>query len=775
MKSYSTPIPQRISQIESIIVCLITCLLLNACSPSQTKDTAQQTNTDHTQNLPSSKVDKQTEARIDELLNKMSIREKIGQLNLRGTSSRVKGSLPEELLNKVRNGEVGAFLNVMDTAHIRKLQTIAVKESKHGIPLIFARDVIHGFKTIFPIPLGQAASWNPAIVEEGSRIAALEASSVGIRWTFAPMLDICQDSRWGRIAESPGEDPYLAQAMASAYIKGFQGENLSDPTRIAACAKHFIGYGAAIGGRDYNTAIISDELLHNLYLPPFEQAVKNKVATFMTSFNEVNGVPASGNKKILTDILRGKFKFGGFVVSDWNSVTEMIAHGFARDQKQAAELAAKAGMDMEMTSRAYEKFLEILVKQGVVPETQLNFYVRNILRIKFRLNLFEKPFIPANHPGKFYAPAHLAKAKEAAIESSVLLKNNDVLPLKPGTKILLTGPLAHKGREQLGTWTFDGEGDPSITPKEALPEATFVEGLSFSRDQSQDNFQQVLDAARTVDVIVFVGGEEAILSGEAHSRGNIKLPGAQEQLLAELTKLNKPIVLAIMAGRPINITNYLKDMQAVLMMWHPGTMGGPALKEMLFGNAEPGGRLPVSWPKAAGQLPYFYNHKNTGRPANPKKFVGIKDIPMGAWQSSLGNESHYLDLGYTPLFPFGYGLSYGKVKYGELKVSNTKLSKGKSINVTIEVTNTGTRNTTEVVQLYAQDKVGRITRPVRELKRFKKIKLASGKSQKIEFTLAYEDLMYYDNEGKYALEPGEIILYVGSNAATKNKVVIMIE
>ncbi|OJJ21900.1 glycosyl hydrolase [marine bacterium AO1-C] len=705
----------------------------------------------------------------------MSIQEKIGQLNLRGTSSRVKGSLPEELLDKVRNGEIGAFLNVMDTAHIRKLQEIAVKESKHGIPLIFARDVIHGFKTIFPIPLGQAASWNPAIVEEGSKIAALEASSVGIRWTFAPMLDICQDSRWGRIAESPGEDPYLAQAMAAAYVKGFQGDKLSDPTRIAACAKHFIGYGAAIGGRDYNTAIISDEQLHNLYLPPFEQAVKNRVATFMTSFNEVNGVPASGNKKLLTKVLREKFKFDGFVVSDWNSVIEMIAHGFAQDQKHAAELAAKAGMDMEMTSQAYEKFLEVLIKDGLVPEAQLDFYVRNILRIKFRLNLFEQPFIPANHPGKFYAKDNLQKAKDAAIESTVLLKNNNVLPLKPDTKILLTGPLANKGREQLGTWTFDGEGDPSVTPKEALTQASFVEGLSFSRDKSSSNFKQVLDAARKVDVIVFVGGEEAILSGEAHSRANIKLPGAQEQLLTELATLNKPIVLVIMAGRPINITNYLKDMQAVLMMWHPGTMGGPALKEMLFGEAEPSGRLPVSWPKAAGQLPYFYNHKNTGRPANPKKFVNIDDIPVGAWQSSLGNESHYLDLGYTPLFPFGYGLSYSKVVYGKVQASDNELGKGKSIQVTVEITNKGDRNTTEVVQLYAHDKVGRITRPVRELKRFKKIKLVAGQSQTVQFTLAYEDFMYYDNAGKYALEPGEIVLYAGNNATTKNKVSITIK
>ncbi len=773
MKMYHKPNIPQISTTIPFILFVIISLSFHACGPSKTKETPLQDSS--TTSAKTNRANPEIEARINQLLGKMSVREKIGQLNLRGTSSRVKGSLPQELLEKVRNGEVGAFLNVMDTAHIRKLQTIAVKESKHGIPLIFARDVIHGFKTIFPIPLGQAASWNPAIVEEGSRIAALEASSVGIRWTFAPMLDICRDSRWGRIAESPGEDPYLAQTLATAYIKGFQGDDLADPTRMAACAKHFIGYGAAIGGRDYNTAIISDAQLHNLYLPPFAQAIQNQVATVMTSFNEVNGIPASGNKRLLTEILRNKFKFDGFVVSDWNSVTEMIAHGFARDAKQAAELAAQAGMDMEMTSQAYEQFLETLIQKGVVPEAQLDFYVRNILRIKFRLNLFKQPFIPANHPGKLYAPDHLQKAQEAAIESSVLLKNNDILPLKPNTKILLTGPLADKGREQLGTWTFDGEADPSVTPKEALSDAIFVEGLSFSRDQSQKNFQQVIEAARKVDVIVFVGGEEAILSGEAHSRASIKLPGAQEQLLAALAKLNKPIVLVIMAGRPINITNYLKDMQAVLMMWHPGTMGGPALKAMLFGEAEPTGRLPVSWPKAAGQLPYFYNHKNTGRPANPDKFVGIDDIPVGAWQSSLGNESHYLDLGYTPLFPFGYGLSYGKVKYGKVTTSGNTLSKGKSITVTVEVANQGERNTTEVVQLYVQDKVGRITRPVRELKRFKKVKLAAGASKKVQFTLGYQDLMYYDNQGKRALEPGEMMLYVGDNSATQNKVSLMVE
>lgn len=745
----------------STIVFQIFFIAITACSPSQTKDDSEEKSN--------------IEARIETILSQMTMEEKVGQLALRGRSSREKGALPEDLLQSVRNGEIGALLNVMDISHVRKLQEVAVQESRLGIPLIFARDVIHGFKTIFPIPLGQAASWNPALVEEGSRIAALEASSVGIRWTFAPMLDICQDSRWGRIAESPGEDPYLAKTLATSYIKGFQGDDLSDPTRMAACAKHFIAYGAAIGGRDYNTAIISDEQLYNLYLPPFKEAVKNNVATFMSSFNEINGIPATGNKKILTDVLRGQFDFDGFVVSDWNSVTEMIAHGFARDSMHAAELAANAGLDMEMTSGAYEKFLKTLIREGLISESQLDFYVRNILRIKFRLNLFEEPFVPGDHPGTFYDKSHMEKAKEAAIESTVLLKNDGILPLASDSKILLTGPLAHKGREQLGTWTFDGEADPSITPKEALEDAIFVEGLSYSRDKNQSNFKQVIAAAHKADVIVFVGGEEAILSGEAHSRANIRLPGAQEELLAELSKLNKPIILVLMAGRPINITAYIDDLDAVLMMWHPGTMGGPALQQMLFGLSEPSGRLPVSWPKAAGQLPYFYNHKNTGRPADPDKFFSIEEIPVGAWQSSLGNESHYLDLGYTPLFPFGYGLSYGEVTYGEIIISDTELSKGANTNIAVEIFNKGDRNTTEVVQLYAHDKVGRITRPVRELKRFEKIHLAPGESRIVKFTLTYEDFMYYDNEEQYLVEPGEIDLYMGSNSMTPNKISVVIK
>ncbi|NMF34039.1 glycosyl hydrolase [Flammeovirga yaeyamensis] len=705
----------------------------------------------------------------------MTLEEKVGQLALRGGSSRDKDGLSKELIQQVRNGEIGAFLNIEDTADIRTLQKAAVEESKHGIPLIFARDVIHGFKTLFPIPLGQAASWNPEVAKEGSRVAALEASAMGIRWTFAPMLDISQDSRWGRIAESPGEDPYLGQVMSAAYINGFQGDDLSDPTKMAACAKHYLGYGAAIGGRDYNTAIISNEQMYNTYLPPFKTAVENNAATFMSSFNEINGVPASGNKKILTDILRGEYQFDGFVVSDWNSITEMIPHGFAENEKEAAKLSANAGLDMEMTSEAYDKHFIELIKEGKVAESQLDFYVKNILRIKFRLGLFDQPYIPNDHPGKkMYAEENLQLAKNAAIESSVLLKNEGILPLKANKKILLTGPLADKGKEQLGTWAFDGEEEPSVTPREAMESAVFEEGLTHSRDKSNKQFNKVVAAAKKSDVIVFVGGEEAILSGEAHSRANIKLPGAQEELLQKLLKLNKPVVMVIMAGRPINITEYVDQLDAVLMMWHPGTMGGPALEEILYGKAEPSGRLPVSWPKAAGQLPYFYNHKNTGRPADPEKFVGIDDIPVGAWQSSLGNESHYLDVGYTPLYPFGYGLSYSEVKYDKYSTSMASLQENQTLTVQIRVTNIGVRETTEVVQLYIRDRFGRITRPVRQLKRFEKVTLAPKESKMIQFELAYDDFKYYDNEGVFDVEEGEIDIFVGSNSTTKNQMTIRI-
>ncbi|QXP70434.1 glycoside hydrolase family 3 C-terminal domain-containing protein [Polaribacter sp. R2A056_3_33] len=717
----------------------------------------------------SSAEDTTDEAKIEVLLSKMSLEEKIGQTNLRGMHS-TENELPEKLISAVKKGEVGAFLNIMNLDYVDELQRIAVEESSNGIPLIFGRDVIHGFKTIFPIPLGLAATWNTQIVEKSSEIAAFEATSSGIRWTFAPMLDIARDSRWGRIAESPGEDPYLATVLGAAYIKGFQGNNLSNPYRIAASAKHYIAYGAAIGGRDYNTVNLSEPLLRNIYLPPFKAAINAGAATVMSSFNEINGIPATGHEFLLKDVLRGELQFDGFVVSDWDSVTEMIAHGFASDEKHAAELAAKAGLDMEMNSEAYESHLKELIEEEKVTIEELDEFVRNILRIKFRLGLFENPHRNKEHTGNLYAESHLEEAKKAAIESTVLLKNkNSILPLSEKTNIAIIGPLANAPHEQLGTWAFDGEKEHTNTPLDAYKKAnanfTFANGLGHSRDVSTEGFKEAINNAEKSDIILFFGGEEAILSGEAHSRANINLPGAQEELINELAKTGKPIVLVIMAGRPITITNIIDKIDAVLMAWHPGTMGGEALYEIVHGIKSPEGRLPVSWPKTAGQLPYFYNHKNTGRPADSINFIPMDKIPIAAWQSSLGNDSHYLDVGFTPHFPFGYGLTYTTFKYADISISKEVINFNEDLEVKVSITNTGKNDGKEIAQLYIQDVVGSITRPVKELKRFEHVFLKSGETKEVTFKISAKDLEFVNHKMIKAAEEGVFNIWVGPNAS----------
>lgn len=719
-------------------------------------------------NTTESEMKSTHESAIEEILSKMTLEEKIGQTNLRGTSSRAK-TLSEELKEDVRQGKVGALLNVMKLEFVDELQKIAVEESPNKIPLIFGRDVIHGFKTMFPIPVGLAATWDTEVVKSGARVSAEEASSVGIRWTFAPMLDIARDSRWGRIAESPGEDPYLASILGKAYVEGFQGDSLNDPTSLAACAKHYIGYGAAEGGRDYNTAMIPESLLRNVYLPPFQTAIDAGSATIMTSFNEVNGEPVTGSEFLLKDILRGELKFDGFTVSDWDSVEEMIAHGYAKDEKHAAELAAKAGLDMEMTSKAYENNLKTLIEEGKISEAQLDDMVRNILRIKFKLGLFENPYRDKANEANFYEEKSLAEAKKAAIKSTVLLKNKSLLPLKRTTKIALIGPLADAPLEQMGTWSFDGDKNHTITPLDAFKKAkvnfNYVSGLTYSRDRSKTQFRKAIATAKQSDVIVFVAGEEAILSGEAHSRSRIDLPGAQEELIKELAKTGKPIVLVIMAGRPIAINTILDDVDAVLMSWHPGTMGGEALREIIFGLEEPQGRLPVTWPINAGQLPYYYNHKNTGRPANDQDYVAMYDIPIGAWQSSLGNDSHYLDIGFRPQFPFGYGLGYTDFEYKNISISKDTINFKEELTVKVSITNIGKRDGHEIAQLYTQDIIGSITRPVRELKGFEHINLKAGETKEVSFTISSKDLMFVNNKMIHAAEEGDFNLWIGSNSA----------
>lgn len=712
------------------------------------------------------------ERKINILVQKMSLDEKIGQLCLKGTSSRSKG-LSDELKDQVRRGMVGAILNLTDTTLVLQIQKIAVEESPNHIPLLFGRDVIHGYKTIFPIPLGLAATWDTTLVEKTSVVAANESYSRCINWTFAPMVDICRDPRWGRIAESPGEDPYLASVFAKAYIKGFQGNNPAEPGRILACVKHFAAYGAAEGGRDYNTVSMSQSALRNMYLKPFKASVDAGAATFMTSFNDINGVPASGNTFLLRDVLRTEWKFTGFVVSDWNSVTEMIAHGYCTDEKDAALKAASAGLDMEMTSQAYIHHLKTLIAENKLTEEQLNEMVENILRIKFRAGVFENSYFKEKEKFLLLDSASLELAQTAAVKSFVLLKNEkNTLPLTAVKKIAVIGPLANAAKEQLGTWIFDGNKNDSQTPLAALQKMYGIEnimyaaGLKYSRDESDEGFKQAIAAAKKSDVILFFAGEEAILSGEAHSRADIRLPGAQEKLIQALAKTGKPIVLIIMAGRPITIDGILPNVSAVVMAWHPGTMAGPALADVLSGRKNFSGKLPVTWPKAVGQIPIYYNHTNTGRPADSTSFVGIKDIPIEAWQSSLGNNSHYLDAGYTPQYPFGYGLSYTTFAYSISGIEKNIVGASDSLIVTATIKNTGTCSGIETVQLYVQDVTASMVRPVRELKTFAQVELKSGETKTIRFAVAVSEFGFYNNEGIYLIESGTFNVWVASDAAS---------
>ncbi len=710
------------------------------------------------------------ESRINKILAKMSIDQKIGQTSLRGTSSRSKG-LSEELKSEVRKGKVGAMLNLTDPAQVLELQKIAVEESPTHIPLLFGRDVIHGYKTIFPIPLGLAASWDVSLAEKSSAVAAREAYANGINWTFAPMVDICRDPRWGRIAESPGEDPYLASCFAAAYIKGFQGTDLSVPGHILACAKHFAAYGAAEGGRDYNTANLSEQTLRDIYLKSFQASVKAGVATFMTSFNDLNGIPCSGNSFLLKQVLRKEWKFDGFVVSDWNSITEMIAHGYAEDEKESALQAASAGLDMEMTSQAYSQHLKSLIEAGKFSEAQLDDMVRNIVRIKLRAGLFENPYFKDKEKFQLLNTESLTLAKNAAIKSCVLLKNDQhILPISAQKKIAIVGPLAHAAKEQLGTWVFDGDKKDSQTPLMAFTEIinkdnlSYSAGLQFSREKSKAGFDEAIKIARQSEVILFFGGEEAILSGEAHSRADISLPGFQEELIFELYKTGKPIVLILMAGRPITLERVLPYVSSVLMAWHPGTMGGPAIADLVLGKVSPSGKLPVTWPKTAGQIPIYYNHTNTGRPANAAAFIGIDKIPVEAWQSSLGNQSHYLDAGFTPQYPFGYGLSYAEFSYENISVDKPIINVTDSLIVTAEVTNSGKVKSIETVQLYIRDKTGSLVRPVKELKGYQHLEILPGQKTKVRFSLSAHELGFYNQNLEYKTEAGKFTVWIGPDS-----------
>ena len=707
----------------------------------------------------------EVERRVEKILARMTLAEKIGQMNQVSVGGDVSN-----YADALRKGQIGSILNEVDPVKINEFQRICVEESRLGIPLLVGRDVIHGYHTVFPIPLGLAATFDPELVEQGARVAALEATAQGVRWTFSPMLDIARDPRWGRIAEGSGEDTYLDTRMAEAMVRGYQGEQL-DSTSMAACIKHFVGYGAAEGGRDYNSTYLTERQLRNVYLPPFQAAVEAGAMTLMTSFNDNDGVPSTGNTFVVKDILRGEWGFDGLVVTDWNSMGEMINHGFGADRKEVARKALEAGVDMDMMTYGFLSHLEELVKTGDVKESDIDNAVRNILRVKVLLGLFEHPYVDVEAGAAVqYAPDHLAAAQRSAEESAVLLKNDGVLPLKADAvrSILVTGPMADAPHDQLGTWAFDGEKSHTITPLKALEarfpgKVTYVPGLRYSREK-RDAFADVTAAARRADVVLVFLGEEAILSGEAHSLADLNLKGSQSELLAALKATGKPVVATVMAGRPLTIERDLPNCGAMLYAFHPGTMGGPALVNLLFGDVTPSGKTPITFLRTVGQAPLYYSHNMTGRPYNGETL--IDDIGMEAGQTSLGNTSYYLDYGAYPLFPFGYGLSYTQFTYSDIALDRTSYGADDSITVTLTLSNTGKYDGTEVVQVYVRDLVGSITRPVKELKAFERVSLKAGESRNLELRIPVSDLAFYGLDGVKKVEPGDFQLWVAGDSAS---------
>lgn len=712
-----------------------------------------------------------SEAQIDSLVNdlmsRMTIEEKIGQLNQRSGF----GYAPE-MIELVRTGNVGSLLNEVDPEVVNKLQHEAVENSRLGIPLIFARDVIHGFKTIFPIPVGQAAMWNAALVEEGARIAADEASSVGIRWTFSPMVDVARDPRWGRIAEGFGEDTWLASQLGAAMVRGYQGSDLSNPATMAACVKHFAGYGAAESGRDYNTTWIPEIQLRETYLPPFKAAADAGAATFMCSFNDINGIPSSGNRHLLRDILRDEWGFDGVVVSDWGSIEQMRNHGYSRDLRHAAMQGANAGVDVDMENYAYLPYLKDLIEAGEVPMETLDEMVANVLRLKYRLGLFDNPYVDTKNASRFYLPASLASAQRAAEEGALLLTNNGVLPIKNDKvkKIAVIGPMADAAHDQAGTWCFDLEKEHCVTPLSSLramygaENVVYVPALAHTRDLSTDGFDAAVAAANDADVVLFFGGEEAVLSGEAHCRTDLTLPGAQAELIRSLKATGKPVVAVIQAGRSMALADPAKDADALVFMFHGGTMAGAALANLLSGTVNFSGRSPLSFPRTSGQVPIYYNRKNTGRPA--EEMVMIQDIPLEAGQTSTGCTSYYLDAGDGPLFPFGYGLSYTTFDYSKPELSATTIGKDGCLTAKCNVTNTGSCSGSEVAQLYIRDNVASRVRPVRELRGYEKINLAPGETKEVTFSITPEELAYYVDDNTRIVEPGMFTLWIAPDSAS---------
>ena len=695
------------------------------------------------------------ERRVNALLAQMTLAEKLGQLQqLDGEGN---GNFRPEHLDLVRKGLLGSTLGVRNGGRPNQLQRVAVEESRLKIPLLFGFDTIHGYRTIFPIPLGEAASWDPSLAERSSSIAAKEAYAAGLRWTFAPMVDIARDPRWGRITEGSGEDPFLGAAFARARVRGFQGGDYSQPGKILACAKHWVAYGAAEGGRDYNTTEMSEQTLRSIYFPPFKAAVDAGVGTFMSAFNALNGVPTSANHFTLTTVLRDEWKFDGFVVSDYTSVKELINHGYAANDKEAALLALNAGVDMEMVSRLFNQHGPELLQEKKWTQATIDEAVRRILRIKFRLGLFDHPYVDESLEKTAYLTVdNRAVAREVAAKSMVLLKNDrDTLPLaKTVRSIAVIGPLADDKRSPLGWWSGDGRDDDTVTPLagirnkvSAQTTVTYAKGCDITGD-SDAGFAEAVAAARNADVALVFVGEAKDMVGEAASRATLDLPGRQMDLVKQVAAAGRPTIVVLVNGRPPTIGWIVDNVPAILESWMGGTESGNAIADILFGDVNPGGKLPVTFPRLTGQVPIHYNHLNTGRPP----------------EASNRYTSKYFDAPWTPQFPFGFGLSYTQFKISNVQISAAQIRPDGTIRVSADVENTGKRAGDEVVQLYVRDVAASIARPVKELKGFQRVTLQPGQKRSVEFVLSAEQLGFYNRDMKFIVEPGEFRVMVGANS-----------
>jgi beta-glucosidase len=702
-----------------------------------------------------------TDVFVDDLLARMTLEEKLGQLTQwRGEWSDTGPRVPAGSEDEIRKGVIGSFLGVYGADYTRSLQRVAVEESRLGIPLLFAHDVIHGFRTIFPVPLAEASSWNVEAIERAARISAIEATTHGLHWTYAPMIDIARDPRWGRVVEGSGEDAHLGSVLATARVRGFQGGDLALPDTMIATPKHFVAYGAAEGGRDYNVADISERTLWEVYMPPFEAAVRAGAGSVMAAFNEIAGIPMHAHRRLLTDVLRGQWGFGGILVSDYTGVMELMPHGVAAAPVEAGILALRSGVDVDMVSNIYLEHLPGAVRAGSLAEHEVDQAVRRVLRKKVELGLFEDPYRYCDaerERAATLAPEHLAAARELARESIVLLRNEGgALPLSKNlSRLAVIGALADSARDPLGSWAAAGRPEDAVTVLEGIrravgsgTEVVYARGAPV-REPDTGGFDEAVAAARSADAVVLVLGEDQEMSAEANNRTSLELPGAQLELAQRVHAEGKPLVVVLMNGRPLSIPWLAEHVPAIVEAWYLGVQMGPALADVLFGDVSPSGKLPVTFPRTVGQVPIYYNHKNTGRPPDPdNKYT-----------------SKYLDVEWTPLFPFGHGLSYTTFEYEAPRLGAATIGLGDSLEVSVTVTNTGERSGAEVVQLYLRDDVASVTRPVIELRGFEKVRLDPGEARTVSFRLEPDDLALYDVEMRRVVEPGTFTVFVGGSSA----------